>query len=124
AARALAGGKPVETHHYVVIDGQRRALQVTDTPCADIDGAIAVGYARDVTTQEELAADIARHTESHSETLNKLSTAVAIFAADKTLEFYNDAFVRLWQLPEDWLSSHPHHGELLEAMREHRRLPE
>ncbi len=124
AARALADGKPVETHHYVVIDGQRRALRVTDIPRADIDGAIVIGYARDVTTQEELAADIARHTESHSETLNKLSTAVAIFAADKTLEFYNDAFVRLWQLPEEWLSSHPHHGELLEAMREHRRLPE
>lgn len=124
AARALADGKPVRTHHYVVIDGQRRALQVTDMPCADIDGAIVIGYARDMTTEEELAADIARHTESHSETLNKLSTAVAIFAADKTLEFYNDAFVRLWQLPEEWLASHPHHGELLEAMREHRRLPE
>lgn len=124
AARALADGKPVQSHHYVVIDGQRRALQVKDMPCADIDGAIVIGYARDVTEEEELTADITRHMDSHSETLNKLSTAVAIFAADKTLEFYNDAFVRLWQLPEEWLASHPHHGELLEAMREHRRLPE
>ncbi|RMF10540.1 MAG: PAS domain-containing sensor histidine kinase [Alphaproteobacteria bacterium] len=123
AARAQASGRGATQKHYVVIDGQRRAIQVTDIPLVDEGGAIA-GYARDVTDLEEARAELARHQESHAETLNKLSTAVAIFGADKTLEFYNSAFLRLWGLPEELLSSRPHHSELLEAMRENRRLPE
>lgn len=121
AGRAQASGQGETQKHFVVIGGQRRAIRVTDVPVAD--GAVA-GYAMDVTDVEEMASDLARHTESHAETLNKLSTAVAIFGADRTLEFYNSAFTRLWGLPEEFLSGHPHHSELLEAMREHRLLPE
>ncbi len=131
AARALAEGAVAKSKHYVVINGQRRAITMVQIPQAP-DGANAgadgnaavVGYAYDSTELDDLRAEIARYAESHAETLNKLSTAVAIFGADKSLEFYNSAFVRLWQLPEEFLSTHPHHGELLEAMRERRRLPE
>ncbi len=123
AARAQASGQIEQQKHFIVIDGQRRALLVTDSPVLGDGGAVA-GYARDVTDLEEVSAEFARHTESHAETLNKLSTAVAIFAADKTLEFYNSAFIRLWGLPEEFLSARPHHSELLEEMREARLLPE
>lgn len=130
AARALAAGAPTQSKHYVVINGQRRAVTVVQVPQPAPDGgesgpdAGVVGFAYDSTELDDLRSEIARYAESHAETLNKLSTAVAIFGADKSLEFYNSAFVRLWQLPEEFLSTHPHHGELLEAMRERRRLPE
>lgn len=126
AARAQASGRCEHAKHFVVVHGQRRAIHVTDQPLL-ADGVAmggVVGYARDVTDLDEVRSELARYTESHAETLNKLSTAVAIFDADRTLDFYNSAFIRLWGLPEDLLSARPHHNELLEVMREKRLLPE
>jgi len=62
--------------------------------------------------------------EAQSETLNGLSTSVAIFGPDQTLRFCNQAFRSLWSLPENWADIIPNHSEFLEKMREERRLPE
>lgn len=62
--------------------------------------------------------------EAQSETLNGLSTSVAIFGPDQTLRFCNQAFQGLWTLPENWEEMVPNHSEFLEKMREERRLPE
>jgi signal transduction histidine kinase len=49
---------------------------------------------------------------------------VAIFGRDQKLTFYNKAFVRLWGLPETFLDRHPTDGEILDRLRDGRRLPE
>jgi signal transduction histidine kinase len=123
AAVRLKGGGAYSEKHYVVIDGQRRAIEVTHIGDAENKKSL-IGYAMDVTEVDDVRSELSRYTESHAETLNKLSTAVAIFGSDKTLEYFNSAFVKLWKLPEDWLQASPHHSELLERMREMRRLPE
>ena len=51
-------------------------------------------------------------------------TAVAIFGKDQKLTFYNRAFVKLWGFPEAWLDRHPSDGEILDRLREMRKLPE
>ena len=40
------------------------------------------------------------------------------------LTFYNPAFAQLWRLDEDWLATEPTFNEVLERLRERRRLPE
>lgn len=117
--------KPYNEKHFMVIRGERRAVDIHNLPVLQ-DGKIvgSLGYALDITELEKAKGELIHHTESHSETLNKLSTAVAIFTSGKRLEYYNSAFSRLWNLPEGLLFSHPHHGEVLEAMRDARRLPE
>ena len=75
----------------------------------------------------EVAAAEARlqqHIDAHADTLDKLATAVAIFGRDQKLSFYNRAFARLWGLPEAWLDTHPSDGEMLDRLREARKLPE
>lgn len=62
--------------------------------------------------------------EAQSETLNGLSTSVAIFGPDQALRFCNQAFRELWSLPKNWEDVVPNHGEFLDKMREERRLPE
>lgn len=62
--------------------------------------------------------------EAQSETLNGLSTSVAIFGPDQALRFCNQAFRELWSLPEKWELAVPNHSEFLDRMREERRLPE
>ena len=56
--------------------------------------------------------------------LEKLGTAIVIFGPDTKLQFFNANFVNLWGLDEDWLRTEPTHGEILEELRAHRRLPE
>ena len=123
AARAQSTGEVVNERHFAVIDGQRRALAISDRPLDGQDAPVA-GFAVDITDYEEARTELGRYMDSQSETLNKLSTPVAIFGADKKLQFFNSAFAKLWHLDEGWLAETPHHGEVLEAMREARRLPE
>ena len=105
---------------HVVIGGNRRLMEFTETP---IEGG-TVGFAVDLTVMDELRADLARHISSHSEVLETLTTAVAVFGADQRLKFHNSALCALWQLEENWLATQPTLAEVLEHMREHRQLPE
>jgi signal transduction histidine kinase len=119
---APAAGEIRQELHYIVIAGQRRAVELIDVP--DANGGGLCGFAVDVTAREEARAEVLRHADAHAETLDKLSTAVAIFGPDKMLDYHNSAFSRLWRLSDDWLAEKPHHGDVLEAMRDQRRLPE
>ncbi len=119
AARARA--EQLGTHH-VVMAGRRRLVEITEAPLGG-DGPIA-GYALDRTAAEEVTDDLNRHIAGHEEVLHKLGTAVAIYDADERLKFFNHAFVHLWRQEEKWLRAGPTMGEMLEDLRDKRRLPE
>ena len=110
-----------ESKRFAVVAGQRRALALVDTPLPD--GHIA-GMAVDVTDLTNAEAKLQQHIDAHADTLDRLATAVAIFGRDQRLSFHNRAFSQLWDLPELWLESHPGDGEILDRLREARKLPE
>lgn len=120
AAHLLENDGISEERHFAVVEGQRRALAITQKRLGDR----ILGFAVDVTEAEESRGEIARLLDGHSETLNKLSSPVAIFDAEQHLRFTNSAFARMFRLSEDWLAEHPDHNTLIETMREKRRLPE
>lgn len=122
ARKARERGESIRERRFGVIGGQRRAFTVTNTPLDD-EGDV-MGIAIDVTGEEEALSELARVLEAQSETLNRLRSPVAIFGPAQTLRFYNSAFARLSHLPEELLSSEIRHSELLDAMRDKRRLPE
>ncbi len=122
ASKAYQKGMPLRERRFGVIDGQRRAFNVTNSPL-DKEGS-TMGIAIDVTGEEEALTELSRVLESQSETLNRLRSPVAIFGPAQTLRFYNDAFTRLSGVSEEQLSSGMRHGELLDAMHERRKLPE
>src|SRR5262249_43006894 len=72
----------------------------------------------------EAESKLRQHADSHADTLDRLATAVAIFGPDRKLSFFNRAYVKLWGLSETWLDAHPTEGEILDRLRELRRLPE
>lgn len=120
AATAKSHDEPMEAKRYAVINGQRRALLITEIPGT----AGIVGTASDVTEVAASEARLQQHIDAHTDTLDKMATAVAIFGPDQKLHFYNRAFVELWQLPEKWLDKHPSDGEILDRLRDERKLPE
>ncbi len=121
AASARAEAATLEAKRFAIVGGQRRALAFTHTPI--VDGRI-VGSAIDVTEITAAEARLQQHRDAHADTLDKLATAVAIFGKDQKLTFHNAAFARLWDLPEKWLETHPTDGEILDRLRETRKLPE
>jgi len=121
AASARNQRGALEARRFAVVGGQRRALAFTETP---IEGVGVVGSAIDVTDVAAAEARLQQHIDAHADTLDKLATAVAIFGRDTKLTFYNRAFARLWGLAESWLDSHPSDGDVLDRLREDRKLPE
>jgi signal transduction histidine kinase len=124
AARARASGLPRSGAFHLVMGGARRLADLTETPIITAEGLFTVGMAIDQTRQEELQNQLERHIAAHAEVLENLSTAIAIFGSDTKLTFFNTAFSILWRLDPDWLNSQPTYGNLLDSLRDHRRLPE
>lgn len=105
---------------HAVINGTKCALDVHEIKLAD-------GFARfaiDVTPIENARKELKRHIQGHASTLDKLDTAIAIFGPDQRLLFHNSAYAELWSLDPDWLALGPSDGEILDRLRESRRLPE
>jgi signal transduction histidine kinase len=62
--------------------------------------------------------------EAYFRSFDRLATAFAVFDAEQRLTHFNQAYVELWQLDGEWLSTHPRDGEILDRLRQARRLPE
>ncbi len=121
AELARAAQTPQSEEGHAVIAGSRRRLEFTEVP---LPSGGSVGIALDVTEREEIQKEFARHVAAHGEVLENLATAIAIYGQDQRLKFFNTAFTQLWKLDEDWLRTEPGFAELLEMLREKRRLPE
>jgi signal transduction histidine kinase len=81
-------------------------------------------FSNDVTEVEDMRDALKKHVEAHDETLNHIADAVAIFSPSRRLAFHNTAFAELWGLEPAWLSDRPTHSEVLDRLRQRRRLPE
>ena len=121
AASATRAGERFHDRTNAVIGGERQVLEVIEIPLGDGGSA---GFALDITALSEAEQDLSRHLDAHRDTLNRLASPVAIFGPDRRLRFYNRAFRALWALEESFLDTEPGEGDLLEVLREARRLPE
>jgi signal transduction histidine kinase len=106
---------------HVVIGGRRRLLALAEVPRG---ASGAIGYAVDRTDVEAAQNELWRHINAHSEVLERIHAGVAIYGADQRLKYFNAAFAALWGIAEDWLAGEPTLGEVLEWLRERRRIPE
>lgn len=117
AARARDDKRPERESH--VID--ERAFHVDIQPLPD--GRL-LGFAQDAAPERALEAAVARHQDAQHTVLEGLTTAIAIFDTDMRLIFFNTAYAELWGLDVAWLATKPGYGEVLDRLREARRLPE
>ncbi len=116
-----SGAEQIERRH-IIVEGERRLYAVRELPLKS-DGLI-IGYATDKRELETAHDEIQRHVAALRDLLGSSTSAMAIYGRDSKLKFYNYAFVALWKLDEDWLDSSPTYGDILEALREKRKLPE
>ena len=121
AELAARTGQASERRH-VVVDGSRRWVELSEVRLGE--SGESLGFARDLTDLEAAEAALKRHEVGHAAVLNRVTAAFAIYGADRRLNFFNLAFAQLWRLEEDWLSKQPLIEEVMDRLRERRRLPE
>ncbi|MBC7669760.1 MAG: PAS-domain containing protein [Gemmatimonadaceae bacterium] len=121
AVEAAKAGELREAVRWVPIDARRRALRFSAQP---LDGGGVGVFSSDVTEVEDMRDALRKHVAAHDETLNHIADAVAIFSQTRRLAFHNTAFAALWGLEPAWLAERPTHGEVLDRLRQRRRLPE
>ncbi len=122
AELAWKTGKEQFDKRHVVVSGERRLYAVREVPFKK-EGLIT-GYGMNITDIEMAQDEIQRHVSALRDLLESSTSAMAIYGRDQRLKFFNFAFVALWKLDEAWLHSEPTYGEVLEALREKRKLPE
>jgi signal transduction histidine kinase len=124
ANKALTAGVPLSEVAAVKVSGLPHLYEITELPLPD--GAGTIGIAIDSSPLEQQASDMAPTLDAGAESavLHNLSTAVAMYDADACLTFFNGAFLKLFGLDVDWLSMGPNYGDVLERLREKRKLPE
>lgn len=111
----IAESKPVfKGMAHAIVHGERRIFEVTQI--SGDQGAAATAH--DISAAENLNDEMKRIIRGHSETLDQISTAVAIFGADQKLKFANQSFAMLWPLDTLFLESEPSHTLLLDRLRE------
>lgn len=122
AAQALKTGEKQYSEGHINIGGKRILMKIIETPLEGLN--LTLGLTEDISEREEIETALKRYQSSNIELLEQLRTAVAIYAADESLEFYNSAFAQLWDLEDGWLNTRPKLGDIMEKLRETRRLPE
>lgn len=122
ALKAIRSGIQQETRAHVIHGGKRLLMRIYETPLKE--SQMTVGFAEDITEQEELENTLKRYHATNEELLEQLRTAIGIFGPDHKLEFYNTAFAQLWTLEDQYLNNRPTLGDLMEKLRAERRLPE
>ncbi len=117
--KTLGEGQEIDEMRNISVKGERRAMRVLSFLLSGGVGAMAF----DVTDQERARDELDKHVKAHDETLNHVADAVAIFSSERKLTFHNRAFAKMWDLDEGFLLDMPGHGQLLDRLRERRKLP-
>lgn len=119
---ARSNNRPLRMKKHMVVQGERRFYNITEMLIKNSEETI--GFAYDITDQDEIEKELARHISAHADLLESSSSAIAVYGPDTKIKFYNNAFVNLWGLKIKWLDTNPTYGEILEVLREKRTLPE
>ena len=122
AKKAFENGVEEISESHIVIGGKRLLVRLREIPIPLAD--MTLGMAQDISKLESIGEELKRYQSSNRELLEQLQSAIGIFDKDQNLEFYNSAFAQLWNLEDGWLNKKPKLGDLMEKLRETRRLPE
>jgi PAS domain-containing protein len=121
AAKAIEGRHAVAGRASTIMKGEPKTFSLQVAP---VSATAVAGLAADIseTVRQEARQQLAL--DAQEDMLERIPFAVAVFNAEQKLVRYNSAYARLWSLPAEWLDGAPAYGDILEKLREKRRLPE
>lgn len=121
AQRAITTQTAVQRTIPVTSFDIRRLTRVVDVPVGQSGTA---GYAIDLHDLDQARQDLRQTSQSQRDMLDRLSSGVARFGADRSILFSNQPFRRMFALDVDWLGDNPDFDRVLDQMRDAGRVPE
>src|SRR5262249_31337578 len=103
-----------------VVNGR---VQLYEAIAAPLERGSA-GAAFDVAPLAIAKDELDRLTVAHGRTLDRVSTGIAVFGADRKLVYGNDALAQIWQADREWFEQRPAAEEFFDSLRQKRLLPE
>lgn len=107
---------------YIIIKGKRLLYSFNSNYVKNND--LLVSSAFDMSSKDTISQELQRSIIAQSDLLESTSNACVIFGPDRTMQFYNQAFAKLWELDEIWLNTKPKYEYFLDKLRDYRKLPE
>lgn len=106
---------------HIVIQSERQFVEFSEllTKKGNI-----LGYLSDLSTEDHLLNEIKHLTNSTHEILEVVSIPVVIYNRNQQVEFFNNQFVKMFEIDADWLETKPTFSEILEELRAKRKLPD
>ncbi len=110
----------------ILADGDLKKYEITEQPHYDssLKTTRTIGSLVDITGFDEAKRSYRVHLDSHLDILSSLDTAFCIINTKHVFTFGNAAFLKLWNLPENFIDNAPHYNLFLDAIREKKNLPE
>jgi PAS domain-containing protein len=121
AADVFHGAGAVIGRRSVVANDQYRYFQMNLAALSD--GGL-VGVATDVADMGSVEKRLRRTTEVCAQLVEHAPFAMAVFGSDQRLAMHNTQYALLWGLSESWLQSRPSKSEIIDRLRDERKLPE
>lgn len=110
----------------ILNNGDLIKYEITEAPHHDssLKTTHIIGSLIDITNFDEAKRNYQVHLDSHLDILSSLDTAFCIINTKHNFTFGNTAFLKLWNLPENFLDNTPHYNLFLDKIREKKTLPE
>ena len=121
AVKALQSGEPASGRVSAIVRGESRVFSLGLAP---MPGSGVAGFASDVTENAQLISRLRLACDAQDDVIDHFPFAVAVLDGERRLAGCNKAYADLWDLPKPWLDCHPSYGEILDRLRDKRRLPE
>lgn len=118
---SLDVNEPITSQQHAVISGQRKLLEIQEIP---IPKKGSIGFARDITEVELWENERQRTDQTQREILENLSNAIAIYGSDTRLQYFNSAYLKMFQFQEAFLYGRPMFSDVLEDLRKRRKMQE
>ncbi len=116
----LKQGKTFHTKTRMILGGDHRFFDLIVLP----NDKKSAGIAIDVEDETNASENLQRHLQAFDDTLERVATAVVVFDAKRNLQYYNQAYMDLWEFDRSWLETSPTDNEILDRLRMNRQLPE
>jgi len=111
--------QPQTQKSHIVIKNERHYVQFTEKFTSK---GFICGYLRDLSDHEKLKDEIHHLTKSTHEILEVISLPVIIYNHNKQVEFFNNPFIKMFELDPLWLETKPTFSEVLEELRAKRKI--
>lgn len=121
AIKALTSREPVECRASVIVKGESRVFSMGLSP---MDEDSVAGFATDVTDFVRMESRLQLVSDAQEDMIEHIPLAVATFDSDRKLASFNNAYADMWELPRPWLETRPSYSDILDRLRDRRRLPE